>query len=367
MSLLKEFNITNELMAKYSPLGQLSSKYLAQILKKCNVLTFEEDEKIFEKKHTLYTLYFLLEGKLKIKTGLFSSETLDASSSECFNSINSKIPDGVSVKAIEKGYMIMIDETLLDRTLGWSEAEKDKLSGSLHTKPFVPPDMDTVQPQKKEPIIEKIESFDEDHFTWLTSLMEFPLFFNLPPSNMEQLLNKFHKVRVSVDEVIINEGDEGDYFYLLMEGCARVIFGGDETRPIRINRGSYFGEEALISDTVRSATVIMDENGLLARLDKASFQSLLNDPLVSHVSKQQFKEETQDSSPYEQLDIRSFSEFEHTPLPKCLHIPLSELRQKIPSLDKSKVYYLTEEGGHRSDVAAHILCQNSVQAKVIRS
>jgi len=367
MSLLKEFKITNELMVKYSPLGQLSSKYLTQVLKKSNVLTFEEDEQIFEKQHTLYTLYFLLEGKLKIKKGLFSSEILDARSSECFNAINSKIPDGVSVKAIEKGYMLMIDEALLDRALGWSEAEQDKLSDSRQTKSFVPPDMDDVQTQKKETVIEEEESFDEDYFTWLTSLMEFPLFFNLPPSNMELLLNKFQKVQVSVDQVVINEGDEGDYFYLLMEGCARVIIGGDETRPIRLNRGSYFGEEALISDTVRSATVIMNENGLLARLDKASFQSLLNDPLVSHVSRKKFKEEIQDCLSYEQLDIRSLSEFEHTPLPKCLHIPLSELRQRIPSLDKSKMYYLTEEGGYRNDVAAHILCQNSVQAKVIRS
>ena len=367
MSLLKGFNITNELMTKYLPLGQLSSKYLSQVLKKSNVLTFEDGEQIFEKQHTLYTLYFLLEGKLKIKTGLFSSETLDARSPECFKALNSKIPDGVSVKAIEKGYMLMIDEALLDRALGWSEAEQDKLSDSRQTKPFEPSNTDAVDPQIKEPATEEVESFDEDHFTWLTSLMEFPLFFNLPPSNMEQLLSKFNKVQVSLDQVIINEGDEGDYFYLLMEGSARVIIGGDETRPIRINRGSYFGEEALISETVRSATVIMNESGMLARLDKASFQSLLNDPLVIHVSRQQFKEETQNSSSHEQLDIRSFSEFEHTPLPKCLHIPLSDLRQRIPSLDKSKTYYLTEEGGHRSDVAAHILCQNSVQAKVISS
>jgi rhodanese-related sulfurtransferase len=50
-----------------------------------------------------------------------------------------------------------------------------------------------------------------------------------------------------------------------------------------------------------------------------------------------------------------------------MHIPLSDLRQKLATLDKSKVYYLTEEGGHRSDVAAHILCQNSFKAKVVGS
>lgn len=384
MSLLKELNITDKLMRQYSPLSQLSDKYLAQVLKQSSIVTFEAGEQLFEKNHALHSLYYLLAGTLKIKKGVFSSDTLEASSPECKNAINNKIPDGVSVKALEKGHMLLIEEDLLDRALGWSEAEQVKRSADIETEAASSlshdapsPIEDTIadenalQSTASNDVPEKDnapkESFDEEHFSWITSLMEFPLFFNLPPSNMERLFQEFKKVPVSGDEVVIKEGEEGDYFYLLIEGSARVIIGGDESRPIRLNKGSYFGEEALISNTVRSATVIMNEDGLLARLDKQSFQSFLNDPMVQHVTKKQFNSETQDNSDYELLDIRSLTEFEFTPLPKCMHIPLAQLREKIPTLDKSKVYYLTEEGGHRSDVAAHILCQKSFKAKVIRS
>ncbi|PIE43948.1 MAG: protein kinase [Gammaproteobacteria bacterium] len=363
MSLLKELKITEDLMAKYSPLSQLSRKYLSQVLKGSRVLTFEPGEVVFNKSHSLDFVYYLLHGKLKVKKGFFSSQTLDAGSPDCLNSINGRVPDGVAVKAMEKGHMLLVDEKFLDRALGWSEVEQDKISS---TQQMAAGTSDTTNAAADTALASEKEEFDEDHFTWITSLMEFPLFFNLPPSNMEMLLNKFSKVEVSKDQVIVQEGDEGDYFYLLMQGSARVIIGGDESRPIRLNSGSYFGEEALISNTVRSATVIMNEDGLLARLDKESFQSLLNDPLVKHVTKSEYLSETADGAArFELLDIRSFSEFEFAPLPQCLHVPLSDLRQRIPTLDKTKVYYLTEEGGQRSEVAAHILCQNSIQAKVI--
>ncbi|PID43230.1 MAG: protein kinase [Proteobacteria bacterium] len=363
MSLLKELEITEELMAKYSPLGQLSRKYLSQVLKGSRVLTFEAGEVVFEKKHSLDFAYYLLSGKLKVKAGWFSSQTLDADSPGCLNTINSKIPDGVGARAIEKGYMLLVDQEFLDRALGWSEVELDEIA---KTRQMAAVTSEDASPESGNAEASGNEEFDEEHFTWVTSLMEFPLFFNLPPSNMEMLLDKFSKVEVAKDQVIIREGDEGDYFYLLMQGSARVIIGGDESRPIRLNSGSYFGEEALISDTVRSATVVMNEDGLLARLDKESFQSLLNDPLVKHVTRQEYQSEIAESGlKYELLDIRSFAEFEFAPLPQCLHIPLSDLRQRIPTLDKSKVYYLTEEGGQRSEVAAHILCQSSIQAKVI--
>jgi len=366
VSLLQDLNITNEVMAKYSPLGQLSSKYLSQVLKESSVVAFSEGEQVFEKKHDLYAVYFLIKGALKIKSGLFSSEILDARSPECLNPINAKVPNGVSAKAQKSGHMLVVDEKLLDRALGWSQAEQDKLARSQSRMGSERPGDNNDEPKTERVTGQEAGPFDEAHFLWITSLMEFPLFFNLPPSNMELLLEKFHKVPVSKDQVIIEEGDDGDYFYLLMEGSATVVIGGDESRPIRLNKGSYFGEEALISDTVRSATVIMNQDGVLARLDKESFQSLLNDPLVSHVTRKQFQDETRDNVSFELLDIRSPAEFEHTPAPKCLHIPLSDLRQKLPTLDKSKVYYLTEEGGQRSDVAAHILSQNAVKAKVIR-
>ncbi len=360
MSLHRDLNITETLMGKYSPLSQLSKKYLSQVIKRSQVMTFEGGETIFEKSHDLPFTYYLLKGKIKARKGLLSGETIDAQSQRCLNPINSSIPDGVSVKALESGHILMIDTKFMDRALGWTVAEAKKEQEEKTPKKKAP----TLAP---EAVTEQGE-FDPEHFDWIASLLEFPLFFNLPPSNIDKIFEKFERVEVLEDQVIIQEGDEGDYFYLLVEGSARVVIGGHGDKPIRLSKGSYFGEEALVSDTVRSASVIMNEDGVLARLDKTSFQSLLHDPLVKSVTDAGFRQARAEKPEQTVLmDIRSKGEFEYAPLPTCMHIELGDLRQYISKLDKSKTYYLSEEGGQRSDIAAHILSQNNMNVYVIRN
>jgi len=360
MSLHKDLNITDALMVKYSPLSQLSEKYLNQVIKRSQVMTFDGGETLFEKDHDLPFTYYLLKGKIKAKKGLLSSETLQSGSPRCLNPINSSIPKGVTVKSLDAGYMLLVDTKFLDRSLGWSEAEQKKEKEET--------DANASNKVAEVPSTEEYGQFDPEHFDWIASLLEFPLFFNLPPSNIDKIFEKFERVDVKEDQVIINEGDEGDYFYLLISGSARVVIGGQEDKPIRLSKGSYFGEEALVSDTVRSASVVMNEEGVLARLDKVSFQSLLHDPLVKLARESEFNA-AREANPHTTvlLDIRSEGEFEYAPIPTCMHIELNKLRQELPNLDKAKIYYLTEEGGQRSDIAAHILSQANLNVFVIRN
>lgn len=360
MSLHKDLNITDSLMVKYSPLSQLSNKYLNQVIRRSQIMTFDSGETLFEKEHRLPFTYYLLAGKIKAKKNLLHTEVLEANSPRCLNPLNSRIPDGVSVKALESGYLLLVDTKFLDRSLGWTVAEAKKEKETS----------DDLQALKAPaiPSAEEYGKFDAEHFDWIANLLEFPLFFNLPPSNIDKIFEKFERLDVKEDQLIIEEGDDGDFFYLLISGSARVIIGGQEGKPIRLSKGSYFGEEALVSDTVRSASVIMNEDGVLARLDKNSFQSLLHDPLVKTVSETKFQE-LRASNPANTvlLDIRSEAEFEYAPIPTCLHIELSQLRQKLHTLDSSKIYYVTEEGGQRSEIAAHILSQTSLSVFVIGS
>ncbi|OMJ70240.1 hypothetical protein SteCoe_31838 [Stentor coeruleus] len=53
--------------------------------------------------------------------------------------------------------------------------------------------------------------------------------------------------------VIVNEGDPGDLLYIIKEGNALVTKGGQEVR--RIGKGFYFGEQALLYASLRTATV----------------------------------------------------------------------------------------------------------------
>ena len=356
MSLQAQYNITEKTMAGYSPLDQLSSTYLIEVIKKGRVVVFEAGDVLFEKGHELGFHYYLLAGKITVKKGLFSSSTLDSKRKESLHPINNLIPSESTVKAQTAGHLFLVDPKLLDRALAWSESNPNN-------------DQNSPKKQSKTTTPHQVQGeFDEEYFNWMTSLLEFPLFLNLPPANITELFDQFERIEVEKGQIIIQEEEDGDYFYLLINGSAKVVVGDQNTKLATLRPGAYFGEEALVSDIVRSASVIMEEDGCLARLDKESFQKLLHNPLVKYVSNAEYKKIAAD--PEEKLallDIRSLSEFEYIPMPDCLHIPLNELRDSLSKLDKSVAYYLTEDGGQRSDIAAHILSQNQFKVFVLRN
>lgn len=340
-------------MRRYSPLDQLSDQYLREVIKKSTIVEFSAGDLLFDKSHSLDFYYYLLKGKLSAKKGTFFSKTLRAKSKRSLHPLNASIPDGTSVKAATNGHLLLVEPELLDRALAWNESNSQS---EAKTTP------------KLDKAALATEKFDEDYFNWMTSLLEFPLFLSLPPANITELFEKFERTEVQKGQVVIRENDEGDYFYLLISGSASVVVGDDQTKVATLRPGAYFGEEALVSDIVRSASVIMEEKGCLARLDKVSFQQLLHNSLVHYISKKAYLEKLRD--PEHQgvlLDIRSLTEFEHIPMPDCQHIPLNELRDRLAELDKSATYYLTEDGGQRSDIAAHILSQHQFEVFVLKN
>jgi len=58
-------------------------------------------------------------------------------------------------------------------------------------------------------------------------------------------------------EVIFNEGDIGDYFYIIVKGEVEIVkkSGSDFERVAILSAGEYFGEMAILRDQKRSATV----------------------------------------------------------------------------------------------------------------
>ncbi len=58
-------------------------------------------------------------------------------------------------------------------------------------------------------------------------------------------------------EIIFNEGDVGDYLYIIVDGKVEVFntFDGKERRIAELGKGEYFGEMALLNQRSRLATV----------------------------------------------------------------------------------------------------------------
>ncbi len=80
------------------------------------------------------------------------------------------------------------------------------------------------------------------------------LFEGLSKADLKHLLAISKVVNHAEGHVIINEGDRGAGFHLILEGEARVVRGG--RTAVRLGPGEFFGEMALIDEGTRTATVI---------------------------------------------------------------------------------------------------------------
>ena len=81
-----------------------------------------------------------------------------------------------------------------------------------------------------------------------------PLLSGLDRKHRERLAQDFKERELPAGTVIIRQGDEhGMGFFVVAEGEVVVSVDGQELS--RLGPGSYFGEIALISDRVRTATV----------------------------------------------------------------------------------------------------------------
>ena len=85
-------------------------------------------------------------------------------------------------------------------------------------------------------------------------------------------------------DYIIKEGDQGENFYFIESGSCRVLKEG-QGEVARLQKGDYFGEVALLNETVRQATVQAVDNVIVATLDKSGFTRLLG-PAVEVLRRQ---------------------------------------------------------------------------------
>ena len=81
-----------------------------------------------------------------------------------------------------------------------------------------------------------------------------PIFQILTSLQKDSLLGSLSTLKFRSRERIVNEGDPGDLFYLIKEGTVKCMQGGNEIREM--TRGDFFGEQALLYNSVRTASII---------------------------------------------------------------------------------------------------------------
>ena len=156
--------------------------------------------------------------------------------------------------------------------------------------------------------IEEIESNPDD---WMIALLRSPIFKRLPPVNVQKILMALEDVHFKKDEVILTQGSEGDYYYLIKNGeCLLTRKPSPKAKEIRLAQlttGDTFGEDALISGAVRSLTVTALTDISLLRLDRQLFLSLIKNPTLKFVNYSEMQAAIKQGSVL--LDVRTPDEY----------------------------------------------------------
>jgi CRP-like cAMP-binding protein len=103
-------------------------------------------------------------------------------------------------------------------------------------------------------------------------------FTDFPPEGLGELADQVGLRLVDAHETLIRQGEEGDTFYVLVSGRARVIVedaAGEERVVARLGPDDAFGEGALLRHEPRTATVWIDEDALLLTLEREAFAAFL--------------------------------------------------------------------------------------------
>ena len=98
-----------------------------------------------------------------------------------------------------------------------------------------------------------------------------PFFQSLEPSSITEITHMLRRLEVPERVAIIRRGKVGDCMYFIAAGEVQVDI---KPTPVRLGAGAFFGELALLGDSVRSANVTTTLPSTLLILDLADFRTL---------------------------------------------------------------------------------------------
>ena len=190
-------------------------------------------------------------------------------------------------------------------------------------------------------------------------------FAQLPAAHIDALLAQFERVEVPRGAAVVREGEDGDCYYVIESGRFQVerAVGGARVALAELTGGEAFGEEALVSDAKRNATVTALSAGRLLRLSRRDFDQLLRQPLLRALSFAEASEKVRRGAVW--LDVRYPSEYQQDKLPGAINVPLAEVRNMFGMLDRGRDYVAYCQSGRRSAAAAFLFSQRGFGVSVL--
>jgi len=332
-------------LRNFSPLDGLKRENLGALARKTRLRDMPEGGILFRRGEEDSHCYFLVKGEVDLVDNGTVVATMVGGTAEARFALAEGKPRRFSAHARTALQYIAIDSEALDVLMTWDQ------TGIYE--------------------VEEITTTNEDAVggdDWMTTLLQTKALHRIPPSHLQALFMRLQRLNLSAGEVLVRQGELGDYFYIIVSGRCAVTretpLNREGIRLAELGPGDSFGEEALVADTERNATVRMLSDGAVMRLGKQDFQELLNEPMLQWANGGEAQALA--SAGAQLLDVRLPSEAQAQPVPGALNIPLYFMRLKLRQLDKGQSYVVVCDTGRRSSAGAFLLAERGFNAYVLR-
>jgi len=330
-------------LKSFSPLDGLKAENLYALARKTQIKTLEPGRLLFKEGDTDKRTFYLVTGSVELRTEDGTAGVIRSGTPEARAALAPGLPRRFTARASSEVEYIMIDSDLLDVLLTWDQTGQYEVTELNSDSLGVNGD-------------------------WMTTLLQTKAFHRIPPANIQAIFMRMQRINYRAGDVVIKQGSEGDFFYVVVAGKCVVTretpLNKEGIKLAELGPGDSFGEEALIAEAKRNATVTMASDGTLMRLGKNDFNTLLNEPLLQWVEQDKAMEIVASGGKW--LDVRLPSEFQNFRIDDAVNIPLYFIRLKLNALDKKTRYVVCCDTGRRSSAAAYILSERGFEAFVLK-
>jgi CRP-like cAMP-binding protein len=336
--------VSLDLLRSFVPLEGMKNDNLVALAKKVSIQELSAGRVLFKEGDKDRKTIWLISGLVEIREGERTVAMIRGGTPEARNPLANQQPRKASARAVDTIKYLRVDNEMLDVMITWDKTGTYEVADLRN---FVGGG-----------------TADDD---WMTTLLSNASFQRIPPASIQAIFLRMQRTAYRAGETIIKQGEEGDYFYAIVSGKCLVTretpLNKDGIKLAELGPGDTFGEEALIAEAKRNATVRMVTDGVLMRLPKDDFRELMHEPLVHYVDEKQARELIAGGGKW--LDVRLPSEFQTMSVQDSINIPLYFIRLKLATLNAGSPYVICCDTGRRSAAAAYILVEKGYEAYVL--
>ncbi|CAL8071052.1 unnamed protein product [Calicophoron daubneyi] len=150
---------------------------------------------------------------------------------------------------------------------------------SVAAESFDPEKEDEETDEQQHPVYPKT---DEQRIRLSSAVKEILLFRCLDEEQKSRVIDAMQEKRVEDGEVIIRQGDYGDNFYIIESGTYDIYVRSPSDSADELGKKvgaydgqGYFGELALMYNTLRAATIKAASDGIIWSMDRSTFRRIV--------------------------------------------------------------------------------------------